>query len=172
MKNKITFIVGGARSGKSEYALKLAAKAKNTAFIATCQALDAEMEERIRLHKVSRPKYWTTYEEPLEVAAVIKKICSSRDTVLIDCITLLVTNLLLKKKTSKQIEGEIASIMDALKARKGSSVIVSNEVGLGIVPDNKLGRDFRDIAGKVNKIIAAGSTCAFFMVSGIPWRIK
>ncbi len=169
---KITFIVGGARSGKSEYALKLAFKAKDVAFIATCEALDDEMAARIKLHKLSRPKHWTTYEEPLAVAEILKKRSAGHDLILIDCLTLLVTNLLLKKKTTGQIETEVVSTMKALKRHKGASVIVSNEVGLGIVPDNRLGRVFRDIAGQMNKIVAERSGRVIFMVSGIPWRIK
>lgn len=170
--NKITFILGGARSGKSEYALKLASKAKNVAFIATCEALDDEMARRIKMHRSSRPKHWTAYEEPLAVAKIIKKRSARHDTILIDCLTLFVTNLLLKKKTTEQIEQEVLSIMKALEKHKGSSVIVSNEVGLGIVPHTRLGREFRDIAGRMNKIVAEKSARVIFMVSGIPWRIK
>lgn len=172
MKKNITFILGGARSGKSEYALKLASKAKKVAFIATCEALDEEMESRIRKHKSSRPKHWTSLEEPLAVAGAINKCSGENDLILIDCLTLLVTNLLLKDKTMEEIESEMYSIIRALKKHKGSSVVVSNEVGLGIVPDNKLGRQFRDIAGMVNKIAAQEADRVFFMVSGIPWRIK
>ena len=169
---KITFILGGARSGKSEYALKLAAKSKDVAFIATCRALDNEMRKRIKLHKDSRPKHWKTYEEPLEVALLIRNMAARHDVILIDCLTLLITNLLLKKNTAEEIEGEIVSIMKALKARKGSSVIVSNEVGLGIVPHTRLGREFRDIAGRINKIVAERSNQVFFMVSGMPLKLK
>ncbi len=169
---KITFILGGARSGKSEYALKLAGKAKNVAFIATCQALDNEMLKRITLHKASRPIHWTTYEEPLEIASIVREKSRTHDIILIDCLTLFVTNRFLKNNTAGEIGKEIDSIIKALKRHKGSSVIVSNEVGLGIVPNNKLGREFRDIAGGVNKIVARRSDRVFFMVSGIPWRIK
>jgi len=172
MTNKITFIVGGARSGKSEYALGLASKAKEVAFIATCEALDEEMVDRIKLHKLSRPKHWTTYEEPLAVAEIIRKRSAGHGLILIDCLTLLVTNLLLKRKTIEQVELEIVSIMKALEKHKGHSVIVSNEVGLGIVPHTRLGRDFRDIAGRMNKIVAERSDRMFFMISGIPWRVK
>lgn len=169
---KITFILGGARSGKSEHALKLVGRAKRIAFVATCQALDDEMDERIRLHKASRPRHWATFEEPLGVAAMIKKIRSDYNFILIDCLTLLVTNLLLKKKKAEEIEREVGAIMYELRKHKGSSVIVSNEVGLGIVPETRLGREFRDIAGRVNKMVAERSNRVFFIVSGIPRRIK
>lgn len=169
---KITFIVGGARSGKSSYAIALAAKAKKAAFIATCEALDDEMAGRIKKHKQERPKHWVTFEVPLKVSAVIRKIPSGYDFILIDCLTLLVSNLLLKKLKAKQIEKEIVSILNALKKHKGASAIVSNEVGLGIVPDSKLGREFRDIAGRINKIVAERSARVVFMVAGMPLSIK
>jgi adenosylcobinamide kinase/adenosylcobinamide-phosphate guanylyltransferase len=172
MASKIIFIVGGARSGKSSYALKLAAKSRKPAFVATCQALDKEMVQRIQKHRFERSKDWTTFEEPIKVAALIEKIPARHDLILLDCMTLLVSNLLLKRKTAGEIEQEVLSILKALKKRKGLSIIVSNEVGLGIVPHTKIGREFRDIAGCVNKIIAGKTDSVFFMVSGIPWRIK
>ncbi len=169
---KIIFIVGGARGGKSSYALTLAATAKKVAFIATCEALDDEMARRIRKHKQERPKHWITFEEPLNVSALIRKISANHDFILIDCLTLLVTNLLLKKRKTKEIEGEILLVLNALKKHKGISVIVSNEVGMGIVPDSRLGRGFRDIAGLINKIVAERSGRVVFMVAGVPLTIK
>ena len=169
---KITFIIGGARSGKSGHALKLAGGAKRVAFVATCEALDNEMAMRIKDHKNDRPKHWTTFEEPLAVSALIRRISAAHDLILIDCLTLLVSNLFLKKRAPQKIEKEIIAIMEELKKRKRSSIVVSNEVGLGIVPDNRLGREFRDVAGRVNKIAAERSAQVLFMVSGIPWRIK
>lgn len=172
MTNKITFIIGGARSGKSEYALSLASKAKNVAFIATGQALDGEMAGRIKLHKKARPKNWQTFEEPANVSSLLKNIPSGYDMVIIDCMTLLVSNLLLKKIDAGAIEKEAASMMNELNRRRGKAIVVSNEVGLGIVPGNKLSRNFRDIAGRVNRIVAEKSARVVFVVSGIPWRIK
>ncbi len=169
---KIIFIVGGARSGKSDYALKLASRSKRVAFIATGQALDREMIHRIRLHKKARPKNWQTFEEPVRVSSLLKKIPSGYDMVIIDCLTLLVSNLLLRKAGAQAIEREVASLVSELNRRRGKAIVVSNEVGLGIVPGNKLSRDFRDIAGRVNKIVAGKSNRMFFIISGIPWRIK
>ncbi len=169
---KITFIVGGARSGKSDYALKLAGKSEKRAFVATGEARDNEMRRRIKLHKASRPKNWATFEAPLDTAATVKKIPPYYSFVIIDCLTLLVSNMLLNKKNTEDIEKEVLAILKSLKKRKGCSAIVSNEVGLGIVPDNRLARGFRDIAGKINKLAAAYADDVFFMVSGIPWRIK
>ena len=170
---KIIFIVGGARSGKSRYAEKLAnASKKKVVFVATGEGLDKEMKERIRLHKSTRPKHWVTVEEPYQVAGVIRKMKSSGTCVIIDCLTLLVSNGLLKKMNSAAIETEAANIVAALKTRKGPSILVSNEVGLGIVPANRLGRVFRDVAGRVNQIVAGQANEVFFMVSGIPWRVR
>jgi len=170
---KITFIIGGAKSGKSSFALLLAKKHKGkVAFIATAQALDKEMEHRIGLHKKSRPAHWQTFEEPLDITKIIKDIGSGFKCIILDCITLLVSNLLLAGYNQKAIEKEISQLLAALKKKECDILLISNEVGLGIVPANTLGRDFRDIAGKINQIIAGEATEVIFMVSGLPWRIK
>lgn len=169
---KITFILGGARSGKSAYALKSAGKHKKVAFIATCQPLDSEMKKRIALHQQARPKNWKTFEEYSDLASLIKKIPPQFEMIIIDCVTLLISNLFLKGVAGKDIENKTRLILKALKKQRRKSLIVSNEVGLGIVPDTKAGRDFRDLAGRINQIIAKESDEVFFMVSGIPWRVK
>lgn len=169
---KIIFIAGGARSGKSTYAQGLAMKSKSVAFIATCLPLDKEMVNRIKAHKKNRPGHWQTFEEPKDVAAVIKRIGKQFDCILIDCLTLLISNLFLDGYGQKAIEGKIKEIISSIKSFRGKAIIVSNEVGLGIVPDNLLGRDFRDIAGKVNQIVAKEADKAYFMVVGIPLKIK
>ena len=171
---KITFVLGGARSGKSRYAVKLAGKEKGArvAFISTCLPLDAEMKKRIELHKKARPAHWQTFEKPQDMPSFLKKIGSKFDVILIDCMTLLVSDRLLKGLAEKAIEREIKEMLSQLKKAKAGSIIVSNEVGLGIVPENKLARDFRDIAGRVNQFTAAEAGRVFFMVSAIPWRIK
>jgi adenosylcobinamide kinase/adenosylcobinamide-phosphate guanylyltransferase len=169
---KITFILGGARSGKSTYALELAKKHKNVAFIATCQGLDAEMKKRIKLHKESRPRHWETFEEAKDVALKLASIDDKFDCIVIDCLTLLVSNLLLAKDNHKTIEAKIDRMLEHLRKKKGQAIIVSNEVGLGVVPANKLARDFRDIAGKINQIVAREADEVFFMASGLPCRIK
>lgn len=170
---KITFILGGARSGKSAYAKELANRQKKkVAFIATCEARDKEMRERIRLHKKNRPLNWKTFEEPLFVSKILKEITNIYEIILIDCLTLLISNLLLKGSKEGCIEREVNKILSTLKKNKNKSIIVSNEVGLGIVPDSRLGREFRDIAGRINQQVAEKSDEVFFVVSGIPWRIK
>lgn len=172
--SKIIFILGGARSGKSTFAVKLAkeSKKKKIAFIATGQAWDSEMKKRISLHKQNRPGTFTTFEEPYNAAAQFKRIANKFDIIIVDCLTLLLSNLLLKKYGEKKIVIEMNNILTASKKHKITLIMVSNEVGLGIVPQTRLGRDFRDIAGKVNQIVAQNADSVFFMVSGLPWKIK
>lgn len=169
---KVTFILGGSRSGKSSYALELAKKYKRVAFIATCQPKDLEMKRRIRLHKKLRPAYWQTFEEFQDIPALLKKIGLKFDLIIIDCLTLWVSNLLLEGLKETAIEDKAKRMAILLKKSKSQSIIVSNEVGLGIVPQNKLSRNFRDIAGRVNQIVAENSDAVFFMFSGIPLKIK
>ncbi|MFH1692351.1 MAG: bifunctional adenosylcobinamide kinase/adenosylcobinamide-phosphate guanylyltransferase [Candidatus Omnitrophota bacterium] len=171
--NKITFILGGSRSGKSRLAVKLA-KQKNqkVAFIATCQPLDEEMRQRIKAHQKNRPKNWKTFEEPINIAAQIHKIGDTFDVILIDCLTLWISNLLLMKFHEAKIKNEIKKILSALRKTRANSIIVSNEVGLSIVPTNKLARDFRDIAGTINQIVAQKADYVTFMMAGIPMEIK
>ncbi len=166
---KITLILGGVRSGKSQLAIKMAKeKGKRVAFIATCRPLDEEMEKRIALHKKSRPASWHTFEEPEDVQSALKKIGNRFDVIIIDCLTLLISNLLLKGLKEVDVEQKVKKIMET----RANVIIVSNEVGLGIVPDNKLARAFRDIAGKMNQIVAKKASKVFFMASGLPLQIK
>lgn len=171
---KIVFVLGGARSGKSSFALKLAAECgkSRVAFVATSQALDTDMAGRIDLHKKTRPAHWRTFEEPLRVCKIIESIGGKFDCIIIDCMTLLVSNLYLKKVRDTRINHEAKRIVASLKKTRANSVIVSNEVGLGVVPPSKMGRDFRDIAGNVNKIIASKADSVYFMVSGLPLKVK
>ncbi len=170
---KITFILGGARSGKSTYALNLAQeRGKKVAFIATGEPRDAEMKKRIALHKKERPSGWKTFEEQKNISSVLKKIGQEFDLVIIDCLTLLISNLILTGLKSDLIQNKINDLLNEVTKIKSNCIIVSNEVGLGIVPENKLARDFRDIAGRANQLVAKKSNQVFFIVSGIPWRIK
>lgn len=170
---KITFILGGSRSGKSTYALELAKKHKRSvAFIATGEAKDAEMLQRIQLHKNNRPKHWKTFEESKNIVSLLKKEGNNFECIIIDCLTLLVSNLILAGSSQKSIEDKIHKILTTLKKLKARAIIISNEVGLGIVPKNKLARDFRDIAGRINQIVAGEADEVFFMVSGIPLKLR
>lgn len=170
--SKITLILGGARSGKSRHAVSLAQKHKKVAFIATCQALDKEMEERIRMHRQARPRSWKTFEEPRDLAALLVKAGNDFDCVIVDCLTLWVSNLILGGDPENKILERTARILAGLRKTKAKVVLVSNEVGLGLVPRNRLGRDFRDIAGKVNQLVAQAADEVFFTISGIPTKIK
>ncbi|MBU1853754.1 MAG: bifunctional adenosylcobinamide kinase/adenosylcobinamide-phosphate guanylyltransferase [Candidatus Omnitrophica bacterium] len=170
---KIFFITGGARSGKSSFAMQIAKeKSGKVAFIATCLPLDKEMDERIKLHKKKRPSAWDTFEAPKDLTPLLKEIGLKFNIIVIDCLTLFISNLLSEGLSDNAIEAEISRILKILKSSKHSSIIVSNEVGLGIVPDNKLARRFRDLQGRVNQLVAEKSKEVFFMVSGLPWRIK
>jgi len=170
---KLTFIVGGARSGKSHYASRLASRrAAPVVYIATGEAKDREMAERIAHHRRTRPARWTTYEEPKNIARLIDTLPRRNTTVVVDCLTLLVTNLMLAGHADAAIEKQIATALAKLRKRNGQAILVSNEVGLGIVPANRMARAFRDIAGTVNKLVAARADRVIFMVSGIPWRVK
>lgn len=170
---KIIFIVGGARSGKSRYALQLAKdNGGRVGFIATCKPRDAEMKRRVMRHKNNRPKHWETFEENDGLPALLEKIASKFEIIIIDCLTLLISNLMLKGIKENLIENKISQIFAIIKKIKAQAIIVSNEVGLGVVPENKLVRNFRDIAGRINQVVADKSDSVFFMVSGIPWRIK
>jgi len=170
---KLILILGGARSGKSSFALKLANQAKGkVAFIATCEPKDREMKKRIGLHKKSRPNSWKTFEAPLNPEEILNKIGVNFEIIILDCLTLLVCNYMMQNFSPAVIEKKIKKLLDAIAKAKGNFIVVSNEVGLGIVPENKLGRDFRDIAGRANQLFAKKSDEVYFMVSGIPWRVK
>ncbi len=171
--SKITFILGGARSGKSRFAIERAKGiGKKVAFIATCKPSDKEMKGRISIHKKARPSHWQTFEEPQEVSSLLKKMDQEFEVIIIDCLTLFVSNILLEGFKQKDIKKSCEDMLSALKNLNARAIIVSNEVGLGIVPDNKLAREFRDIAGRVNQIVAEEANEVFFMASGLALKIK
>ncbi len=170
---KITFILGGARSGKSSYALGLAKKSKGKViFIATCQPKDAEMKKRIKAHKRARPLSWQTVEEYINIDQAIEKTSGKCVCLVIDCLTLWVSNLILAGYNQDKIADKINKVLSSLKKIKAKAIIVSNEVGLGIVPQNKLGRYFRDAAGRINQIVVGQADEVFFMLSGLPLKLR
>lgn len=170
---KITFILGGARSGKSRLAVKLAEqKGGKVAFIATCMPKDLEMKRRIYVHKNSRPGHWKTFEDPKDITLLLNSIGSKFNLIIIDCLTLLVSGFMLNGLKKNAIETKINRMLAALRKINAQSIIVSNEVGLGIVPENKLARDFRDIAGRINQSVAAKSDAVFLVFAGIPLKLK
>ena len=186
MQRKIIFITGGARSGKSSFALKEASGIKGPkAYIATAEALDYEMKKRIEEHKRTRGDNWDTIEEPINIADTLSDIRDKYSVVVIDCLTLWLSNVVLQSKNpgfSKLYpEEKIKELVDAIKKTKDPSpvthhgsrlYIVSNEVGMGIVPDNPLAREFRDLAGSLNQKVAEAADEVYLVTSGIPLQIK
>jgi adenosylcobinamide kinase/adenosylcobinamide-phosphate guanylyltransferase len=173
MANKVTFITGGARSGKSAFAEKLALEfAGKRAYLATAQALDAEMVARIEHHRQRRGTDWDTYEEPLAIAELLKKLSGRYGVVLLDCLTLWLSNVMARSDEDSIVMARGDELVSAIRDFSGSCVIVSNEVGLGIVPDNALARRFRDLAGFVNQRVAQAADEAYLLTSGIPLKIK
>ena len=175
---KMTFVLGGARSGKSAFAEGLAKKYNEVVYIATAEVKDEEMRERIQIHRARRPFNWKTVEAPFHVDEVVSNMDEKVGVVYIDCITLYITNMLLSddreilKQKQLQILDEINRLSKACRESKSDVILVSNEVGLGIVPDNALSRVFRDIAGCANQILADEADEVYFMVAGIAQRIK
>ena len=179
-KSSITLILGGARSGKSSYAQSLAeASGKSVTFIATAQALDEEMSTRIQKHRAERPAKWETFEIPCEIASQVSQIKS--DVVILDCVTLLISNLLMQFVKDDLVEEapfiaavqkEINELVDALRPQNQNWLIVSNEVGLGLVPPYQMGRVYRDAIGWANQRLAREADKVIFMVAGIPTTIK
>jgi len=169
---RLTFIIGGARSGKSSLAQEIAGRhGRRVAFVATGQARDVEMHRRIVRHTRSRPRHWKTFEEPREVAKLLKKISGDFDCIIIDCVTLLLSNLLLEGTSPASIEKEIRGICLALQKSSAEAVVVSNEVGWGIVPENALARRFRDLSGRANQIFAKEAHEVTVMFCGVPVTI-
>ena len=161
----LTLLFGGARSGKSSLAVELATKStKPVFFVATAQALDDDMRDRISKHKAERPG-WSTIEEPLDLCSAIKK-CPDQSFVIIDCLTLWISNMLLADNTEASMRTASTRALGAITERAGSTVAISNEVGLGTVPDNPLARQYRDILGRTNQQWARASATSLFLVAG------
>ncbi len=172
--SRVTFIVGGARSGKSWLSQKLGESVPGKRlFIATAQPLDDEMEKRIESHKVSRGKNWKTAEEPVAISKVVSENEKEYGLILIDCLTVWVSNLLERfDQDEKKILEEVKRLAEAIKESGGRFIIVSNEVGMGIVPENKMARQFRELLGIVNQRMAELSDRVILMVSGVSMVLK
>jgi adenosylcobinamide kinase/adenosylcobinamide-phosphate guanylyltransferase len=174
-RGKLTLVLGGARSGKSAFALKranerISFKGKNKkAFIATLNPLDEEMKGRVLKHKKERDMGWKTFEEELKIPALIRELKKDNDIILVDCLTLWISNLMLN---GIDVEKEAASLVRSLKGGRADVILVSNEVGMGIVPESALARSFRDNAGRLNQIVASEADEVYFVASGIPIKIK
>jgi adenosylcobinamide kinase/adenosylcobinamide-phosphate guanylyltransferase len=175
---RILFVLGGARSGKSRYAQARAAEAagpgRPVAFVATAEGLDPEMRARIRRHRQDRPSGWLTLEAPREPARALEGLGPEAGAVLVDCLTLLISNLQL---AAAEAGAEQAVLEDPPPAGRGWAaavpvIVVSNEVGQGVVPASPLGRAFRDIAGRAHQLVAAEADEVVLLTAGLPQRLK
>ncbi|MFH1245419.1 MAG: bifunctional adenosylcobinamide kinase/adenosylcobinamide-phosphate guanylyltransferase [Candidatus Omnitrophota bacterium] len=170
---KLVFVLGGARSGKSSYAVELAEKlSRNVAYIATCVHPDPEMKQRIKRHKKSRPGHWQVVEEGRDISAALGNIGRQYNVVIIDCLGLLVTNLLLEHFSDSKILKTLQRTIQGISGHPAAVLVVSNEVGSGIIPDNPLGRRFRDLLGIANQMFARKADEVIWMQAGIPVKIK
>ncbi len=166
-------VTGGVRSGKSAYAQRIAESSGAKVFyIATAEALDGEMRKRIRVHRRSRAKTWVTIEEPVNLPRSINALPSGKKAVILDCLTLFISNLIHAGYSDARIFADVKKIMEALRKKSELSIVVTNEVGSGIVPENRLSRRFRDLQGRANQIIAKEADRVCLLVSGIPVQIK
>jgi len=168
---KSTLVLGGARSGKSHYAEKLVEVYGQGLYLATAEMNDEddEMAARISRHQERRGKIWQTIEEPVGVTNIINTESRADRPILVDCLTLWLSNLMFG---NYDLETETVALTGALRQSNGPVVLVSNEVGLGIVPDNTLAREFRDCAGRLNQVVAAASDRVIFMAAGLPMIMK
>jgi adenosylcobinamide kinase/adenosylcobinamide-phosphate guanylyltransferase len=164
-------VLGGARSGKTGFAERLAMRAGETPlYLATAQALDAEMTERVRLHQQQRQKRFSTLEEPIALTTALRAAARQHDVILVDCLTLWITNLLVAgADVAKAVDELVAALPEIDTARV---ILVSNEVGLGIVPDNAMARMFRDLAGAAHQRLAEICEEVHFVIAGLPMTLK
>lgn len=180
MSGKIVLVTGGARSGKSSFAERYA-KALNgkVAYIATAHVHDAEMKNRVALHRRRRPVEWVTMEAPYANEETIREAVSCADVILFDCLTLFTTNLLLAPDAPEDFQSrtdyilsQVKAILETIRSTPTTAIFVTNEVGWGIVPDNALAREFRDIAGWVNQLVASYADETYLVVSGLAVELK
>lgn len=182
---KTIFILGGARSGKSTHAEMLAEElgGNSVLYVATAEAKDEEMRSRIERHQIERPSTWQTLEAPISVSEGIQKVWDGQAVLLIDCLTLLVSNILLNGMNSNDplvdpelVQTNVLSEMERLEKTienlETTAIIVSNEVGFGLVPPYELGRVYRDVLGRANQYVAKWAGEVYFLVAGIPMRVK
>lgn len=187
MSKKCILILGGARSGKSRFAQELARQfGEKVLFVATGDPLDEEMSQRIAEHKRNRPRNWSTLEARINIGEKIAEQIGDAEVVIIDCLTLLVTNVLLTGEGKERVEAdqidyasadskvvdEIEGLIQCINNTNAIFILVSNEVGMGLVPSYKSGRIYRDLLGKANQLLAQRADEVYFMVAGIPWQLK
>ena len=181
---KVIFILGGARSGKSHFVQEYARRhEEKVLYVATATAGDTDMQQRIEKHRQTRPAHWRTLEAASDIGFQIEANAGDARLIIIDCITLLVNNIFSRYEETefdtiddaaleKEVVGEIQQLQKCLKKVDSSFLIVSNEVGLGLVPGNRMGRLYRDILGRANQMLAQTADEVYLMVAGIPLRVK
>ncbi len=183
----ITLVTGGARSGKSRYAEQLCKNlGGKVCYLATAKAIDSDMEDRIARHKASRPAKWATIEKYCGFSDLIsEEAFTSCDTFLLDCVTIMITNIMfdldvdydtcahdMLDDIEEKIRGDIAELINVMRSHKKNLFLVTNEVGMGLVPPYRLGSIFRDIAGRMNQFIAKEADEAYLVVCGLPQKLK
>ena len=171
-RSKLILVLGGAASGKSQAALDLAGQVGPRAFVATGQALDREMKTRIERHQAARSSDWETAEVPVDIAAWISRNGHDYQAIVIDCLTLWLSNLRGRRLRDLAVSEAMAELLHAIRTTRARVVIVSNELGLGLVPATKAVRAFRDLAGRVNQQVAAEANEVYLTISGLPLRLK
>ena len=180
MATELILITGGARSGKSGFAERLAAQGNHVLFVATAEALDDDMVRRIAAHRGSRPAEWDTLEEPRSLPEAIRRKAaganSAYDTVIVDCLTIWVSNLLLLHEGNADAEARIVDaakkLLDVRQSSDARWIVVTNEVGLGVVPSSSLGRTYRDALGRVNSLVASRADKVYLMAAGLALDLK
>ncbi len=170
--NSITLVTGGARSGKSRYAVEKALRFEKRVFIATAVAFDDGMRRRIAAHRAERAGRFITIEEPHDLAGAFDRVSPDTDVVLVDCLTVWLGNLMHRHGDDEDEFSEVQPFIDRLQARTFDTIVVTNEVGDGIVPENETARRFRDLAGRLNQDVARIADCVVLTVCGIPTAIK
>jgi adenosylcobinamide kinase/adenosylcobinamide-phosphate guanylyltransferase len=167
--SSVSLILGGARSGKTTRGLAIVGAFTPRTYIATAEARDDEMRDRIARHRAERDAGWTTLEVPLDLCGALRKADGQGNGILVDCLTLWLSNLM---EARRPLEQETRELIATLASLRATTVFVSNEVGLGIVPDNALARAFRDAQGRLNQAVAAAAGRVEFMIAGLPLKVK
>ncbi len=168
--SRVTLVLGGARSGKSAFAEDMAQKSGLALhYIATGRAYDDEMHERIAVHRKRRGSLWTTHEAPVDLADAITSFDNANNTILVDCLTLWVTNLMMDEADT---DAAYELLLGRLASMRAKIILVSNEVGMGIVPENAMARQFRDLAGQLHQKIAALADDVYLVAAGLPLKLK